>query len=190
MENVKSRRTLAPLAVAATLGLALGGCESGPRRPATPPAGDAPRAAADAPYVPDATKVLPAAPDAGAPAAAAVPQGLAAQVEAGRPLYQANCQVCHRVDGTGTPRIFPPLAGSDYLMADEARAISVVLHGLAGPITVNGQEYNLNMPAQGRLSDGDVALILTYARNSWGNQGGPTTAEEVAAVRAKGPPAR
>ena len=64
-----------------------------------------------------------------------------------------------------------PLAKSDFLAADIKRAIDVVLHGLTGKVTVNGQEYNSVMPPMNQLNDDEVANILTYVLNSWGNPG-------------------
>jgi len=83
------------------------------------------------------------------------------------------------------PGTFPPLAKSDFLMADKSRTIEVVLNGLTGPIQVNGQNYNGAMPPMGHAKDDEIADILTYVRSSWGNQGEPISADEVARVRAK-----
>jgi len=72
-------------------------------------------------------------------------------------------------------------------MANKARAIRIVLHGLSGPVTVNGQSFNSVMPPVLQLDDDQIADVLTYVRNSWGNQGDAVQTEEVTAVRAKGP---
>ena len=69
-------------------------------------------------------------------------------------------------------------------MADKQRAIDVVLNGLTGPVTVNGKEFNSVMPPMSQLNDDEIANILTYVLNSWGNPGGQVTAAEVATVRA------
>lgn len=100
----------------------------------------------------------------------------------GANVFAANCLACHQADGKGIPGAFPPLAGSDYLMADKARAIGVVLNGLEGAVTVNGQVYNSVMPKL-LLNDDDVANVLTYVRNSWGNKGDVVTLDEVRKVR-------
>ena len=65
--------------------------------------------------------------------------------------------------------MFPPLAKSDYLNADKVRAIGAVLNGLSGPVTVNGAAYDSVMPPMSQLNDDEVANILTYILNSWGN---------------------
>ncbi|WMC11543.1 copper-containing nitrite reductase [Oceanimonas pelagia] len=103
----------------------------------------------------------------------------------GKRAYEANCQACHQNEGQGIPGAFPPLAASDFLNADHTRATDVVLHGLKGPIKVNGQAYDSIMPAM-RLSDEDTANVLTYVLNSWGNDGGDVTPEQVAERREKG----
>ncbi len=108
---------------------------------------------------------------------------IAESVAAGEKTYLANCAACHQADGKGLAKAFPPLAGSDYLMEDKARSINIVLNGLQGPITVNGVEYNSLMPPMNQLDDQTVANILTYVRNSWGNQGEPVIPAEVAAAR-------
>jgi len=102
----------------------------------------------------------------------------------GERVYNSNCLACHQPDGKGIPGAFPPLAKSDYLMADKNRAVATVLHGLEGPITVNGQTFNSIMPKL-LLTDDDVANVLTFVRNSWGNQGDAVSLEEVRAVRSK-----
>lgn len=88
------------------------------------------------------------------------------------------------MDGSGLANAFPPLAESDYLNADVNRAIDIVLNGLSGEIVVNGKTYNSNMPAQ-VLSDDEIANVLTYVYNQWGNNGTVVTPEMVAAQRAK-----
>ncbi len=108
----------------------------------------------------------------------------AAQSKAGQAVFDAACGVCHQPDGKGLAGAFPPLADSDYLAADKARAIKVVLHGLTGAIVVNGKDYDSVMPPMGQLSDAEVADVLTYAMNAWGNTYGSVSAADVAAVRA------
>jgi nitrite reductase (NO-forming)/hydroxylamine reductase len=78
---------------------------------------------------------------------------------------------------------FPPLAASDYLAQGSAAAVSAVINGLSGPITVNGVDYNSVMPALSYLSDSDVADVVTFVMNSWDNPGGEVNAAEVAAAR-------
>src|SRR5690606_20672102 len=106
------------------------------------------------------------------------------QIDAGTVLYKGTCSVCHQNSGEGVANVFPPLANSDYLNTDHRRAIEIVLNGLHGPITVNGQTYNSGMPPMSQRNDDEVANILTYILNSWKNKGGRISAEEVANIRA------
>ncbi len=108
----------------------------------------------------------------------------AQQIEAGSALYKGTCSVCHQDNGAGLPNVFPPLAKADYLLSDPQRAIEIVLNGLSGPVTVNGEMYNSVMPPMSQLNDDEIANILTYALNSWGNEGPAVSAEQVAKIRA------
>ncbi len=108
---------------------------------------------------------------------------MAEQIARGEALYATSCGGCHQANGQGLPGAFPPLAKSDFLLADRQRAIAVTLQGKTGPITVNGQTYNAVMPNMAHLTDANLADILTYVLNTWGNDGGPITADEVASVR-------
>jgi nitrite reductase (NO-forming) len=108
------------------------------------------------------------------------------QVHAGQVLFAGTCSVCHQANGAGLPGVFPPLAKSDYLAADPKRAIGFVLRGLTGKVTVNGQEYNSVMPPMTQLNDDEVANILTYVINSWGNPGGRFSSDDVKKARAAG----
>jgi len=109
---------------------------------------------------------------------------LEARIAAGRTLYMGTCSACHQPEGQGLDNVFPPLAKSDFLMADKKRAIGIVLNGLSGPVTVNGATINSVMPPMSQLNDDEIAHILTFVRNSWGNRGEPVTAPEVADARA------
>ena len=120
-------------------------------------------------------------------AAAAGNLSLEMQIKAGGALYNGACAVCHQANGQGLEGVFPPLVKSDFLSADKDRAIGVVLNGLTGPIAVNGKAYNSVMPPMSQLADDEVAHILTYAGNSWGNSTGAFSAAQVAKVRANTP---
>ncbi|MBS0581088.1 MAG: nitrite reductase, copper-containing [Proteobacteria bacterium] len=105
------------------------------------------------------------------------------QMKAGESRFTGTCSVCHQADGKGVANVFPPLAGSDFLMADKSRAIGIVLNGLSGKVTVNANGYDSVMPPMSQLNDDELANILTYVRNSWGNSGDAVSAEEVKAIR-------
>jgi nitrite reductase (NO-forming) len=107
----------------------------------------------------------------------------AGQIDAGRVLFTGTCSTCHQADGKGIANVFPPLAESDFLMADKSRAIGVVLNGMTGPVTVNGATFNSVMPAMSQLNDDEIANILTYVYASFGNDGPTVSAEEVAKLR-------
>ncbi|MCB9907484.1 MAG: nitrite reductase, copper-containing [Planctomycetes bacterium] len=106
------------------------------------------------------------------------------RMQLGERAYAATCVACHQANGNGLPGAFPPLANSDYLMADKTRAIHVIMDGLQGPVTVNGTTYNSVMPKL-NLSDDEIANVLTYVRNSFGNSGDMVTVAEVVAARAQ-----
>jgi len=104
------------------------------------------------------------------------------RMERGKKVYLTACFACHQADGKGLPAIFPPLADSDYLKADKERAVRAVVKGLSGPITVNGKPYNNMMPPQD-FSDEQIADVMTYVMNAWGNEFGTVTTAEVKKVR-------
>ena len=110
--------------------------------------------------------------------------GAVEQVESGRKIYTQICWVCHQVSGLGLLNVFPPLAGSDYLLADKDRSIRALLLGLNEKITVNGRSYQGVMPPSG-LGDDQVADVLTYVRSAWGNSGAAVSSAEVRALRAR-----
>ena len=100
----------------------------------------------------------------------------------GEAVYKQNCQACHQANGEGLPKVFPPLAKSDYLFADRNRSIKQIILGSSGEITVNGEKYNSVMPPI-NLSDEQISDVLNYVLNSWGNSGETLTPEEVKAQR-------
>lgn len=103
----------------------------------------------------------------------------------GGQLYTLYCSSCHGADGKGaTGGMFPPLAGSPWVLADAALPVKIVLHGLHGPVEVDGRTYNLEMPPQGGvLPDDQIAAILSHVRTSWGNQAGRVTPDSVKSIR-------
>jgi mono/diheme cytochrome c family protein len=99
----------------------------------------------------------------------------------GEEIYTQLCIVCHQADGKGLEGAFPPLAASDYLLKTPDKAIHAVKYGLTGPITVNGKQYNSVMTSQ-NLSDEEVADVMNYIMNSWGNAHDIITVERVKKV--------
>ncbi|GAB1490149.1 hypothetical protein MASR2M8_26080 [Opitutaceae bacterium] len=107
---------------------------------------------------------------------------------AGKRFYTQVCATCHQATGMGVPGVYPPLAGSEWVNGSDERLIRVVLHGLQGPINVEGKTFNGVMPAFGlgsayNWNDQRISDVLTYIRSEWGNTGEPVTAEHVTAVR-------
>lgn len=102
--------------------------------------------------------------------------------ETGKTIYQKTCITCHQADGKGMQGAFPPLAGSDYLLADKFRAIRQVLKGSMNKITVNGTDYQGVMTPQA-LNDSDVAQVLNYVYHSFGNNGFTVSPSDVKSVR-------
>jgi nitrite reductase (NO-forming) len=119
---------------------------------------------------------------AAAPPLPIVAASVEERITLGSAIFTQSCVACHQTNGTGLGDVFPPVAGSDYLNADVTRAIRTVTNGLSGPITVNGIEYQGQMPPLG-LTDEQVANVLTYVYSQWGNSGAVVTPEEVRAVR-------
>ena len=107
---------------------------------------------------------------------------LAQKIKDGKQVYMNTCFACHQVEGQGIPNAFPPLAKSDYLNADVKRAIGIVLNGKTGEITVNGKKYNSVMTKQS-LTDEEVADVMTYIYNSWGNNKTNVTINKVKEVK-------
>ena len=122
----------------------------------------------------------------GVPPPPGAPKSKAERIQSGRRLFASICAACHQPTGLGRPNMFPPLAGSDYLNANKSRAINIVIFGSQGELVVNGLKYNNNMPSF-PLTDGDIANVLTYVYNSFGNSGLQVTPEEVAVQRTHRP---
>lgn len=106
------------------------------------------------------------------------------QMKRGLAVYARTCIACHQPTGMGLPPVFPPIANAPIAVGNPELPIKFILQGLMGPITVNGMTYNSMMPPVVGVSDEDVADVLTYVRQSFGNQGNPVSADQVKAVRA------
>ena len=103
----------------------------------------------------------------------------------GAKMYAQNCSICHQPGGAGVPGQFPPLAGSDWVLEEGPnRILKLILNGVQGPITVNGQAFNNAMPPwRDIMSDEQIAAVATYIRSTWGNKAAPVKPEEVKAQR-------
>lgn len=137
----------------------------------------------------EAVTEAPAAEEA--PVAEEAPAEEALDLSAGEAIYTGKglCMTCHQANGEGMSPSFPPLANADYLLADTKRAIHQTLNGASEPITVNGVEYPGGIMGASvkalNLTDKEVADVVNYILNSWGNNGGTVTEADVAAVRAE-----
>lgn len=117
------------------------------------------------------------------------PKGPPDPMVLGKRVFTANCAACHQPTGLGVPGAFPPLAGSEWVQSGDWHGdnhlVRVVLHGLQGPIDVEGKAFNGVMPPWQQLKDEEIAAVLTYIRNEWGNSAPPVTPEHVAKIRAE-----
>lgn len=106
------------------------------------------------------------------------------QLKRGAAVYARTCIACHQPTGLGLPPVFPPLANAPIVAGNPELPVKFILQGLMGPITVNGMTYNSMMPPVAGLSDADIADVLTYVRQSFGNKANAVTADQVKAIRA------
>ncbi len=109
---------------------------------------------------------------------------LKASVANGKEVYVIYCLSCHMEQGEGMEGIYPPLAKSDYLMADKKRSIHQVLYGATGEMKVKGKIYSMDMTGFD-LTDKEASDVLNYIRNSFGNKGDAVTPDQVRASRKK-----
>jgi mono/diheme cytochrome c family protein len=103
----------------------------------------------------------------------------------GLAVYSRTCIACHQPTGAGILRVFPPLAGSEWVSKDASIAVRNIVNGMQGPIVVKGETYNMPMPPVAGVTDKDIADVVTYVNNSFGNTGPTVTEEEVKAIKAK-----
>jgi len=110
-----------------------------------------------------------------------------ATMDRGAKVYKGYCSTCHQANGQGLSTIYPPLAKSDWLKnTPKEKVIEAVVYGLKGPITVNGKKYNGVMnPLPTNYKDEDIAAVITYVYNSWGNPGTVVTVADVQKVKAE-----
>ena len=102
----------------------------------------------------------------------------------GAVLFSSYCSSCHQDNGAGVSRAIPPLAGSSWVLDDDAQTASILLLGINGPITVKGHAYNGRMPTFGdTLDDQEIAAIVSYVRSQWGNDASAISATTVADLR-------
>ncbi|MGB8703620.1 MAG: cytochrome c [Gillisia sp.] len=109
---------------------------------------------------------------------------LIAAIAKGKEVYAQNCVVCHQSGGGGVPNMNPPLKETEYVLGEKKELISIILKGSSAGLEVNGQTYSNNMPAfADNLKDIEIANVLTYVRNNFGNKASAISEKDVAVVR-------
>ncbi len=106
-----------------------------------------------------------------------------ASIEKGKKVYETYCLTCHQAEGDGVPKLNPPLINTSYVNGDKKKLIKWVLQGTTEKIEIDGKTYSNNMASQAYLKDQEIADVLTYIRNSFGNKGTAVNPAEVSAVR-------
>ena len=118
-------------------------------------------------------------PNAGAPKPVEI-----ALFDRGAKVYRNQCAQCHQADGNGVLGVYPPLVASSWVTGHPQVVSRILINGLNGPILVKGSKYNGNMPAFGSsglaLSDKDIAGVITYIRQEWGNSASDVTVATIA----------
>lgn len=105
------------------------------------------------------------------------------RVQAGEVLFRGACAACHQLDGSGQDGLAPPLRDSEWVVGPKGRLIRIALHGVKGPIEVDGKTYEMEMPGQGHLSDDELSKVFSYLRRAFGHQASCIDKAEVQAVR-------
>lgn len=120
-----------------------------------------------------------------APVASAPMDPAKAQISLGEKLFSANCALCHQPTGLGIAGQYPPLVGSEWVIGDAPKRLQqILLHGISGTIHVKGGVYNNNMPAwNATFTDKQIAAILSYVRQNWGNSAPPIAEADMTAAR-------
>jgi mono/diheme cytochrome c family protein len=101
----------------------------------------------------------------------------------GKQLYAAQCVACHQASGQGLAGVFPPLDASEWVVGDERIVANILLHGIAGEITVAGTAYKGNMPPFKQLGDAELAAVASHVRATWSNKAPPIKPELIAQQR-------
>jgi mono/diheme cytochrome c family protein len=104
---------------------------------------------------------------------------------AGKKVYDTYCLVCHQQDGSGVPKMNPPLTKTTYVLGDKTKLVQVILKGMKEEVEINGEFYENVMAAHDYLTDQEIADVTTYIRNSFTNKASIITAAEVKSIRAK-----
>lgn len=117
------------------------------------------------------------------PAAATKEEKAFEPIAEGRKLFAKNCTQCHQQDGQGIPGVYPPLVASEWVLGEKARIGKLLLAGMSGTVTVNGKQYTGQMPTFAHWKDRNIAAVLTYIRQEWGNDADEVPAELITQLR-------
>jgi mono/diheme cytochrome c family protein len=111
--------------------------------------------------------------------------GIKASVIRGEKVYKATCIACHQADGLGVQRMNPPLVKTKWVLGDKKALAGIIINGLkGGEIEIDGDDFHNPMPPMGaQLDDQQIADVLTYVRNSFGNKASAVTVADVKAAR-------
>ena len=107
-----------------------------------------------------------------------------AKEQPGEKTYNKYCLTCHQSNGTGVPGMIPPLGPGSWVDKNPTDLIALVLKGLNGEIEVDDEIYKNTMPPQLKITDQELADVLTYVRSNFGNKYSPVTTDMVKKVRA------
>jgi len=111
-------------------------------------------------------------------------RGLTASIASGKKVYTLYCLSCHQMDGGGVQNMNPPLIKTTYVLGDKGKLAKIVLKGFSDNVEINGDTYSNVMPSLSILKDQEIADVLTYVRNSFGNKASAVTAADVKKARA------
>ena len=113
--------------------------------------------------------------------------GIQASITRGKQVYLEQCLACHQADGSGVPNMNPPLVKSKYVAGDKATLVKIVLNGMHGE-KIGGEDYTGVMAPHPDLTDQEIADVLTFVRNSFGNKASAVTTAQVKSARATNKP--
>lgn len=112
-------------------------------------------------------------------------QDVKASIQRGKKVYEKACLACHQKDGEGVPRMNPPLIKTTQVLGNKEKLIRIVLQGYNEEVEINGEYFDNPMPAQPQLSNQEIADVLTFIRNSFGNKATAVKLADVKMVRSK-----
>ena len=119
------------------------------------------------------------------PVASSAKAAMQASMNRGKQVYLEQCLACHQADAGGVQNMNPPLIKTKWILGDKTTLVQVVLKGMTGEVDIEGETYHNVMAPHNDLTDQQIADVLTYVRNNFGNKASAVTAAEVKMIRAK-----